>query len=1176
MDSKSRLSNEPNSATSSRINRTVDPTINLLNTLSSIKISPRSNTPITFINNQIDSSNSILRTGNSNNVSNDAKGNGSSTIDSNLKKYIAMFDSNRDGALSNEEVLNYLIANKQRGKEPSPLIFKVAGSATDMVKSLDSFDTNKDLKISDPELIQALLKLKAGILETSINTGTAEFVLGKLNPNLAGIKEALALIDTTADQNISNLEVLTTLLASRQGTVDINNVNIKKVLETNPNFNKMLQALNSFSGNLSNGVLSDQDTFNILLDLRKVNADDSVYARALFLPLNPNTQALEQSVKLFDSQADGQISDSEFVTAIMGMRQGYLSETDNRLALNVLDEIPLYKNIQNIINTLDTDANGQVNDDELIDFTLNSLKGNITVNDSLVSLIASSNNKEDIIKSLIHQIDANHNGEISDEEYLHAISNINTNNLDDKTKIVLSKILQRNPNAAKIHSALSFIDKDHDGSINDAETAQALLAKRQRLANHLDSEMFNMILNTNEHKADIEILINTLDPNGDGLINNQDIFNLVVGFKEGNVRANSNLFNSVLSVVPNGQETLDTYNLIDSDNDHRLSLREFTAALLKMRSGAALKPSDEVLTEFTEHIANADIVKAALEIIDKDGNGTVSAQEFVNNFSQAVTGTDGKTDLNKLAILSPLLDIIYPGGLALDQFRRDVDIDNNNIITDTELIDAALKLNSSAIANPGQDIINVVLSSNENKDKILHLTDSIDKDKDGEVSLSELAQNLLKVRKGQFSADDLGIVQAILSRSPYISNAQNAIDIIDPDQNGIITNLELFNALIGIHQYRNPSNVNSSPEAEIINELKKLNPNYADLENLIDKLDPDFSNKVNYDELVAAFLKINATTLMNPGSDILKAIPDANGIAYNTKANKAMELINTIDGDHNGTVSDLEIASIIIANKKTHTLTGYDPQLVEAILRTNPHKDSIDNLITSLDKNNDGEFDNNEVFEALLAQYQNPNTFGSNFSLVEAILSAHNNSYDIIKEQVILFTSIDTNHDGIIDKAEFGSLMVDVISNRKNINNYQAIIDYLIRDPQLAAVKSSIEAFDKDHDGRFSDQNILEGLIALDRTNNRAALSENYIQTILSTNSNTQYIQRLLNLVDPLHRGVVDNNSTITHWNNVYIARATQNDMRYDINNNGTVDDKDVSTVVSLYKYVNRMGVFTI
>jgi Ca2+-binding EF-hand superfamily protein len=449
-----------------------------------------------------------------------------------------------------------------------------------------------------------------------------------------------------------------------------------------------------------------------------------------------------------------------------------------------------------------------------------------------------------------------------------------------------------------------------------------------------------------------------------------------------------------------------------------------------------------------------------------------------------------------------------------------------------------------------------------------------------------------------------------------------------------------------------------------------MNPNTAAIQALINNIDPDNNGKIDYDELVSTYLKINAGTMQDVSAEIKRVLPAANGVAYGALAITAETLVDTIDADHNGQVSNLEIANIIIANKKNNILSTYAPELVAAIYRTNPNKTTIEALINQIG-GADGNFTDAEVASAILAQRLNPNIYGANAALVEAILSAQNSSYSHIKNLIssidgdnngtisnleamksvvkdakglipaadkplvdsiissntnlsaiktayngfsinpnsatltqdlfgkwieiqqgvrtgtyfddtvealgktselnalkTQFTALDIDGNGRINDTEFGSLLVDIAKGVKSLSSYQTMINYLVKDPALLAVKNTIDSF-----GNRSDDGMLRGLLGLWNPTNKALLNKTYVQSILALNPDSAAIQKILTLVDPQKTGVITNGSTVGYITSLQIARysSPQIDVaKYDFNGNNSIDQSDFETYNAFYQYITN------
>lgn len=1190
-----------------------------------------------------------------------------STNGNDRRKYIRKFDTNQDRILSREEILNYFVNSRKNSTPIDNDIFLASDESADIYKVLNNIDTTADGSITDAEAALTLLKIKNPANNNSLNPELSLFILNYLNNNINALQTKVDKLDLNKNGKISNLELLNSLMLAKTNQINLSDADIDVVLRTNSKYQDLLAIINTFGTNYS-GTPNDQDVFNILLSLRgsgSLSAD--ALSKALYLAANGNALAIESSLDLFDSQADGELTDQELINALMSIRRGDASAADNQATVNLLDAIPAYKRVKDAVNLIDPNADGKVSDDEIIDFLLAKARGVINADDILISKLVPDSAKLSLIKTQIDAVDKDDNGIISDQEYMQAVADLGNQNLSGIAKAVLTKILAKNPNSQAILAALNFVDKDGNSIVSPGEVAQAMLAAYRGETSGLNQNYFNIALGLNTNKDLIQGIIDRIDPNHSGTVANSALVGFYMNYRQGNFAVDTNLVNSVYSSFPDGQKIVDAISAFDGDHNGEISLREYTQAIINIKKGTVANPGDDIVNEITSRIADAAMVRDVIAIIDADNNGTITAIEFASNFMKALMGPDGKTDLRKLEILSSLKDIIYPGYADIDNFRNAVDVNHDNILSDNELIDALLKINGGTLQTPAAEIVDLIFSANPNKSKIITLVNSIDQNKNGTVSNIELTNILMKVREGEFAQEDLGLVQAILHKNSNFDSVQSLVDLFDKDQNGAVTDLEMFDALFKIKGNRYQGQVFT----EVVDTLKASNQNSAAIEALINNLDPNNNGIVDYDELVQAFLKINAGSL-TISDEVKRAIPSAIG-TYGDKALSAEKLVDLADSNSDGQISDIEIANMIIANKKTHNLNAFDSNFVSAVFRTNPNSTKIEGLINSLDKDGDGNFSDMEVVQALLSQRKNPNAFGNDFALVQTILSSQNSSYnhinnliayvdsnnsgdvsnievmktlvdagknlisandkplvdaiahsnsnadaiiaaynsfginpnsatltnDLFKAWIAIqqgtkssayftdlvsvlgktaelnaitarFSAIDTDHNGRINSTEYGNFLVQMRANHQISADDLSLANFLAdADPSLKQMQTTINTFDPEGDGYYSDRGIVEGLTRLRALGQEGLINTSFMQTILTSNSNTAAITKLLNLVDPNHTGTVTNNSVIPIWQNIQGGYGAT-DPAYDFNGDGKIDYGDMATVYALLQVANN------
>lgn len=1191
-------------------------------------------------------------------------------------------DTDRNNAISLEEVLLYVLGLKSRNQEVPKAAYALHPKFADVVQAVEIIDSDESLDIEDQEAAHAIIAQRAGLLGEDLDMEVADFVMNYLNDNIDGMKSAAEIIDTNPDGIVSNIEVLGALLAGRRGELNLNDPNVDAILRTNPRYDQLAALVASMSFDF-NGNVTDEQAFDIILALRAAAPNDAALQQALFLGTNDHISEIENSVALFDSIQDGSISNDEFINVIKSMRAGDIDAANHNIALNILRAREPYSQILAVIEAIDTEVDGQISDDEVIDFTLASLRGDFNLDPARVETIINSNDKVAEIRNLINQIDteANNQGIISEDEFIAATMElINDASLGPNSRSLIEKIISRNPNSAAIYQVLNFIDSNHNRDITRTETINALLAQDRGQTSELDQNIFDKVLDYNPERETIETLLNQINPTRDGDPSLDQIINFVLNFKSGNIAEDANLVRDIISAFPQAQAFLETYELMDTNNDG-IDLREYTSGLMQINKGLASNPGPEIMAKFTELVDNADIINEAITSLDTiEVNGVVSAEEFYQNFNQLFMQGDGTVDMNKLNIFMTVSDIIFPGGNDLFQFIRDVDTRVEtpvNIISDTEVIDALLNLNNHSIADPGAEIVDLVLSRNPDKLELSNLVQTIDADNDGEISNVELVVNLLKSRRGEFSQDP-GLVQYILNKNPKFDEINDLINAFDKDANGDVGDLELFAELFA-NRTGSYAGLTDTESAAIITRLKATNPNAAAIQAAVSALDPDASGNVSYNELVAAYLAINSGSQADINDTLKEAIPKLGGGTFGAAAIQADSLVDQFDSNQDGSISDIELALMILSDRANDSFSSYDPALLDAIFQSNGNKDKIEALINQLD-GGDGEIDRSDLITAIMSQRADANSFGADYPLVEAILSASNNEFTdvnsvitridtadqgeisnqeaintlvaIAKSQftdteisiansvidsnseiaairtaftnfgidfnsdnltaelfntwvqiqqgliapdyfnelinalgadsdisnlISQFQEIDIDGDNHIAEAEYTNLMIDVITGNKVQADYQLLIDALASDPVLAQIRNIVNSFNQDGDAEFNDQNIVEGILALNASGNSTLIDANYVQAILAQNPDSAGIVKLISITDPDRDGNLDRNAITALWLDVIRAKThDRNNPSFDFNGDGVVDNKDKETVINLLNYINSGEEFTI
>ncbi len=931
---------------------------------------------------------------------------GSITISNNSSRksnrYLKLFDKNKDASVSDDEAIDFILKNRNQNQKTLRALISYNDNARDFNKITQAFDKATANGIFDnDELITALLALKTKDF-SDIKFENAVKIL-KRNSQFDEIKTIVDFIDKNSNGVISDMEVLDTVLASRQGLIDINNENTKKVLGTNVNFEKITNLLKNVSGNF-NGEISDQDVFNVLMGIRSGSITDDQALMSLFLSKNTNRDKISSSVDILDKDINGVISNEEFTSFILNYRNGTLNQEQNLIVKNILEANNNFKNLLDVINAIDNDKNGSISDEEVIDFSLAVKKGTINLDNNLTELILGNNENLKALTGLIGKIDKDSNGEIQSTEVFNTIISLRKGEFTEQDGILVNKIISKNSNKEQILNAIEFIDKDHDGVVADNELIEAEIKYRKGLANNINRDVFDTVIKSNDKNQTILNTLNIFDPDKNGYVSQADFTNKVLDERKGLISIPDKLiFDQIAQIMDKDHNVLKLLEVFDNNKNGVIEDKSFAQGILAARA-KLINPNQEFINTLANKNSNSQIILDAISILDADQNGVVSAAEFSNNFKASVS-VNGVVDFNRMSIISNLLDVIYPDAVKLDKFRDDIDANNDNVLSDGEVINGLLNLRNGSIENPGLDIVRVVISANQNYQNITDVIDKIDLDKDGQISDLDTISGLLAIRKGKFTTEQLPFAQAVLMKNSQYEELQNVLNLFDKDLNGEISNLELMDASFKIRR----GEIGSGIDSQIIETLKNLNPNRKDIDKLINAIDPDNSGKVDNNELVKGLLAINSGALVRPENELLVNLPNIAGVDFGEEILKAETLIKQIDQNKNGQFGDNEIASVILANKANGILTGFDSGFIDAVFATNPKSAEIKNIINSIDSDNDGFFSDTELVDSILA-FRKGDLKASSNELFDIILSNHS-EYSKFKNLIV---QIDTDGNGVI------------------------------------------------------------------------------------------------------------------------------------------------------------------
>ncbi|MEY3370353.1 MAG: hypothetical protein RLZZ361_1023 [Cyanobacteriota bacterium] len=944
-----------------------------------------------------------------------------STLSSRSTETIRRYDRNGNMVIEDNEVAYHLLlARKSGNRRPYNELVSINNNTDKIDKIIASIDTLRDGVIQDSELINSILKLRNGALNVDVNL--LDVVLST-NRNKDQIKSLIQAIDEDNNGKISNIEVLDTMLASKQGLIDLNNPSVRSILANNPKLNVILPLLPTYDPSFS-GEISDKEAFDIILGLRKGSITGNLASKALYLGSNENAKDLEKSIDIFDPNADGTISSTEFVNALMNYRKSLtansstspttssiLSVPDHSAFFAVIEQIPDLRNLFEAIDYIDKNDNGLISDQEVVEMSFAIARGQVQFPETMLTAILSSNNRTRDIRNLFSRVDSDRNGQISNAETFNALMDVRSGATRRNLADVLSMILSANTLAGDISNAVSAIDTNNNGVISREERMVGEIKMRRGEFANLSQSALISVLTKGESSEQLleDAVLNYFDPDKNGFVDDKDLFNKVLqripGFFS---RVDSTFFDFAISQFDEDSNVRNAISAFNPDGDQTIDRRSFAIGLLKKERGQVF-----ISNPLYNHIKSLNpdfaIIESAFDILDSNNDFQVSAQEFTSKFNDVIN-VDGQPSFERLSVISDVIDILYPAANQLKAFREAIDVNNDNQLTNQELINGLLKMKRGEIVNPGADIINAVLSSNTDSQKIIRLISQIDADNDGRISNSELANNLLKVRKNEFSAEDLGVVQAILTSNDKYNDIQGLVNLFDRNNDGEISNLELFDALLKIK-----SNVyNGFIDASVITLLKSKNSNSAAIEGVVNNFDINNDGKTNLAELVNGFLKINARQMPEPPAEILLALKDANDNSYpESRLAEARTFVAAVDKNTNGVISEVELIDMIMAQRNTTDTISFNEELYSAVISANPNSTNIISLMDKIDPDKNGIITDQELINAFIAQKKGEFQ-GANLEWINKIYSSNPRLNDL----QTIYNSVDANGDGTVNDSE--------------------------------------------------------------------------------------------------------------------------------------------------------------
>lgn len=1067
-------------------------------------------------------------------------------------RLIAMFDRDGDGVVSDREVLDYVLERREANQRISEKIKSVNSNANTIIQLVALADPNNDGTISDEELISAVLEIRANS-NTEIDQSILDLVTSS-NSNRAEIFNSIVATDLDRTGKISDLEVLTALL--NENTISASQEILYKILGTNTNFNAIKNFLDSININ-PDGIMSNEEVFNFLLAFRKEGFNIDRSDVVSFLNNNPNLEEIENSIEFFDSNVDGDISLIEYFTSFLGIESG--AETgEHRTILEILSNNSRYDSIREIFSSIDSDENGEYSEEELVQSWLRFNNGEINADRELFYTVINNLSRTAELANKLDALDLNANQEIENTELIDFLLKTRSGEITGLRSETLNAILGLNSNGLDLYNSVTIIDQDDNGLINNQEAISSILAQRRGDIN-IEASTFDTILSYNDNIDEILEIIDLIDTNGDGIFAEDEVLDILINERRGILDlGNPDILNDLISSSGNLEAAVAALNLFDPDENGYFEEADYIRAVMEIRSGRTTPPSGSLMDRIDSELNDSQLINEVIASMDSDENGSISTTEILSNYSSAYI-TEGIADLSKKAVLDRVLAVTNPDASDILALRGEFDSDNSGTISDEEAALGILRIRAGELIDIGRENLITLLSDNPNVAAIYDAAQAIDSDSDGVIEENEVFVELINNARAGI-AESSAARQRILNFNDRYEDLKEIFEAIDLNGDANYTEAELVQSWVKLR--KGEFSFDQDTFYQIINELSSV----ANLGSLLESIDTAPDGTIDNSEMVDFLMRLRRNEFTSVAPEVLSEI-----YSLNTSADVLESAINAIDTGGDGNISNQEVVEAIIS-QRTGEL-AIDSQTFNQILNYNPNRDLIEQTIDFLDKDGNGIFGANEIFDSVISVRNGSHTV-SNLAIFNDIINSSSHG----PEALAALALYDPDENGIFDEADYIRAQIEIrkanidapntyiteqvedgveeselikelltlmdtsgdgeISDIELISNYyssyiisgtpdphrKAVLDRIleITNPGASNILNIRDAFDTDGSGTVSDEEIVVGLLKTKRgeINNPG---RDLLRTIFSDNSNFDEIYDTIELVERDGNGRLEN-----------------------------------------------------
>lgn len=906
-----------------------------------------------------------------------------------ITRLVAKVDSDYNGQISDVELAKALLAER-RGElsalDPEIKNYLLNKNSNRQVveAALNTFDgPDADHIIDDFEVLDKLTALKAAGTTISATTRT---ILGT-NPHYYKIQQLLN--DTNFGEINTPKEIFDFLLAARKFGVE--DVFAARELSGNDAILNLVKK----SDQDADGVISQKEFIANYVAITKKGNPDNIDAN-LFYSLISNQTSFSGIPSIIDPiqiDVNGNINEVQAALLIAAAKNN--SVNDPALVLNVIKELSSnggnnqFRKLLELIN-----ANVTLSNQELVSLILASRNPEFSnIQSSTFDTLISIGGALTVdYKNAIASIDQNANGVIDNDEVRRAILR---NNSGDTiyNETVLTDILSSNPKYAEIKQLIDIFDSTVNGQYSSEEIVKGLLTVRGLKLN-ADSTNLNIALNNNDLLKELPNLVNMFDADSSGTITEEEYTAVMVAIAKGTKpEIDTDLLNLIETQVPNAGIIKNAIEAFVNDFNRTLTPQELMNKFepLVNNSNGEIDPTKlSIMTRIIGIIhPNANQLINLYLNFDSNHDDHFSTSETIKGLIQYNSTASGVGRSSLYSIASQTADYA-----AIHYALTKIDTQADGELTNTELVSAFLKIKRGDFNNDPNfqytesdqtGIVNQILANNPNFDLVNRVMSTFNytpgfKPTNSDLAASVLVQNHLGIvsdaDKSSFlailglttKAADLDQIAKISDEITKLKNQallNGSPSAFDPTSHKITTNI-LMDKLILLSLGKIEANpaltallrTNSSYEQMSklfgkYSEKKKLTENSL-VKMLIDansndptlKLNDDIKNyftnllKGNFDAGFLADYKASIPVSTPPvvltndqvidrlKNEFLdaKVIAMINNSSFDSNVAAYTKAINILDPDHNGKLSnsDYSLHQYYFSSQFGKAQSGYD------------------------------------------------------------------------------------------------------------------------------------------------------------------------------------------------------------------------------------------------------------